>query len=884
MHNTSRIKEVVESHIIQVADAVVPAEDKGQEFSHDIFKVFTTEKTKPSKASKLSAPPPPAQVILPPINTSATSPSTLWPNLQYRYQCDAKDFQLVTELEDFLLQGKLSLTTPAHVLAASSAIRKDMFNRLKVRHVETNKYKAVFAGDRQPSVAPTPVLCCTTVHDDTADHSVIDNQLPDFCLPLQELNVLINGSIKAAAILDTRSQIIIIRHNIAQALGAWINHQHLIEIEGANRATNWTVGCAENLTLQVSDALIRVHAHVVEQASFEILLGQPFQKATLLHFEDLPSGDIEVSVRDPADLSYRVYLSTHPRAGYIPAVKVILVCNLVPSPMPSAALDATPPSFPSLPPADPSTLVLKYKRVAQKVRPVAATLPEEFRNIRRIPVDPLLSLPPLPTHPPDFTPGKRLTQECLDALKLNANDFLWPEEVKLIHHILILNEKALAWTEAERGRFSDEYFSPVKIPVIEHTPWAHKNLPIPPGILQDVIKLFREKLATGVYEHSDSSYRSRWFCVEKKSGALRIVHDLQPLNAVTIRNSGVPPIADQVIESMAGRSCYLMLDLYTGYDHRALDVASRDLTTVQSPVGSVRLTTVPQGWTDAVPIFHGDVVFILKEEIPDPAMPSMDDTSIKGPPTCYELEGGGYEMIPANPQIRRFIWEHISDVHCILHCFLCAGATISATKLFVTIPEVVILGHKCNYEGRILDDSKIDRIRNWPACKNLSDVHAFLGITGYLHIWIKDYSAIARPLVNLTRKDIPFAWQAPHEQAMQSLKNAIVESSALISLDYTTNRAVYLSVDSSIRGVGWILAQDCADGCRRPSRFGSILWNERESRYSQAKIELYGLFRALRAARLYLIGACNLVVEVDASYSRSPLNPYPSVPTLSYGF
>ena len=159
----------------------------------------------------------------------------------------------------------------------------------------------------------------------------------------------------------------------------------------------------------------------------------------------------------------------------------------------------------------------------------------------------------------------------------------------------------------------------------------------------------------------------------------------------------------------------------------------------------------------------------------------MDDTSIKGPPTHYELEGGGYKTIPTNPQIHHFIWEHISNVHCILHCFLCTGATISVAKLFIAVPEVVILGHKCNYKGRILDNSKIDQIRNWPSCKNLSDIRAFLGIAGYLHIWIKDYSAIARPLVNLTHKDVPFAWQAPHEQAMQSLKNAIIKSSALIS-------------------------------------------------------------------------------------------------------
>ncbi len=92
-----------------------------------------------------------------------------------------------------------------------------------------------------------------------------------------------------------------------------------------------------------------------------------------------------------------------------------------------------------------------------------------------------------------------------------------------------------------------------------------------------------------MYEHSDASYRSRWFCVKKKDGSLRLVHDLQPLNAI-----------------------------YVGYDHRTLDTSSRDLTTVQSPVGSVRLTTLPQGWTGAGPIF---LVFILEPEIPDPVLP-----------------------------------------------------------------------------------------------------------------------------------------------------------------------------------------------------------------------------------------------------------------------
>jgi len=143
----------------------------------------------------------------------------------------------------------------------------------------------------------------------------------------------------------------------------------------------------------------------------------------------------------------------------------------------------------------------------------------------------------------------------MDDLELDKPGFLWPEELKLWQHVLKINKLGLVWTEDEKGRFRDDYFSPVKIPIVDHIPWAHRNIPIPSGILSDVIQIFKDKFAAGVYEHSDASYRSRFFCVKKKNGKLRLVHDLQPLNAVTIRNSGVPPLTDQLIESMAGRAC-----------------------------------------------------------------------------------------------------------------------------------------------------------------------------------------------------------------------------------------------------------------------------------------------------------------------------------------
>ena len=125
----------------------------------------------------------------------------------------------------------------------------------------------------------------------------------------------------------------------------------------------------------------------------------------------------------------------------------------------------------------------------------------------------------------------------------------------------------------------------MRIPTVAHTPWVHKNILIPTGLLDKVIDMFKEKITASVYEPSNASYQSHWFCVPKKNGPLQLIHNLQPLNAVTIRNAAVPPLVDQFMEGIAAHSCYSMLDLLVGYDHQTLDIASRDLTSFQSPLG-----------------------------------------------------------------------------------------------------------------------------------------------------------------------------------------------------------------------------------------------------------------------------------------------------------
>jgi hypothetical protein len=152
-------------------------------------------------------------------------------------------------------------------------------------------------------------------------------------------------------------------------------------------------------------------------------------------------------------------------------------------------------------------------------------------------------------------------------MKIGSDGFLWPEEVKLVEWLFSYHNDAFTWNDDECGQFNKKYFDPIIILHISHIFWVMKQGPIPPGIINEVMCIMKDKLSSGVYEPSNSSYCSRWFCVLKKDGkSLRVVHSLEPLNTVAIKDASVPPMTDILTESFTCRSAYSLFDLYVSFN------------------------------------------------------------------------------------------------------------------------------------------------------------------------------------------------------------------------------------------------------------------------------------------------------------------------------
>src|SRR5258708_8525445 len=100
--------------------------------------------------------------------------------------------------------------------------------------------------------------------------------------------------------------------------------------------------------------------------------------------------------------------------------------------------------------------------------------------------------------------------------------------------------------------------------MIPHQLWQKKPIRLPQAH-REVTWIMKEQMSSGKYEPSSASYHSTFFAVEKKGGDLRVVHDLQPLNAVTVRDATLPPPIHNMIYIFSAQPIYGLFNFNSAY-------------------------------------------------------------------------------------------------------------------------------------------------------------------------------------------------------------------------------------------------------------------------------------------------------------------------------
>jgi hypothetical protein len=122
------------------------------------------------------------------------------------------------------------------------------------------------------------------------------------------------------------------------------------------------------------------------------------------------------------------------------------------------------------------------------------------------------------------------------------------------------------------------------------------------------------------------------------------------------------------------------------------------------------------------------------------------------------------------------------------------------------LKEVSFLGHIISEGGIFVDPSKVKDILSWKTPQNVLDIRSFLGLAGYYRRFIKGFSKISKPMIELLAKGNTFEWTPRCETSFQELKKRLTMTPVLTMLDMEKSFLIYC--DASSQGLGCVLMQD----------------------------------------------------------------------------
>jgi hypothetical protein len=207
--------------------------------------------------------------------------------------------------------------------------------------------------------------------------------------------------------------------------------------------------------------------------------------------------------------------------------------------------------------------------------------------------------------------------------------------------------------------------------------------------------------------------------------------------------------------------------------------------------------------------------------------------------------------VPLSPLLAKT--AHVAAVTDILTVALEHNLYFKPEKCTFHAPSIDCLGVILEKGVTRMDPIKISGIKDWPTPKTVKEVRSFLRFCNFYHPFIKGFATIARPLNELTRKDVPWVWNDRQQQVFTTLKHRVT-SEPILAQPVLTDQ-FDLEVDASGFAVGAVLLQKKEDGKPHPVGYYSATLNEAERNYDIYNLELLAIIKALCHWRPLLAGS-----------------------------
>lgn len=362
----------------------------------------------------------------------------------------------------------------------------------------------------------------------------------------------------------------------------------------------------------------------------------------------------------------------------------------------------------------------------------------------------------------------------------------------------------------------------------EHEPFVCRGRRIPLTDQQLIEDHVEKMLRDNVISPSESPYRSPIVMADRKDGEKRFCVNYCKLNALTKKNRFPLPRIDDLLDRTRGSKYFCILDMSAAYWQVPLAEEDREKTAFSTSSGHYHFNVMPFGLCNA---------------------PATQQESMK----------------------RTF--KGLEKVDVLLDDVIVHGVSIS--ELLIRLRQVFILMRKKNLKlkmkkckfmqtsvlylgwiisgrGKSVDPEKTRVIDQYPIPTNVVELRTFLGMSSFMRKFVNHYAHLAKPLYELTKKNVVWNWTDECQMSFEGIKRELVNPPILACPDVDLPYQLY--TDASGNGMGATLCQ-FIDGKERVIAYGSQVFNAREKKYSVIEKEAAAVVWAINHFRPYLKGA-----------------------------
>jgi transposase InsO family protein len=344
-------------------------------------------------------------------------------------------------------------------------------------------------------------------------------------------------------------------------------------------------------------------------------------------------------------------------------------------------------------------------------------------------------------------------------------------------------------------------------------------------------KYIVDNLHKGFIESSNAPWAAPVLFAPKPGGrGLRFCVDYRKLNALTRKDRYPLPLIDETMSRIAQAKIFTKIDIRQAFHRIRMQPDSEELTTFRTRYGAYKFKVLPFGLTNGPATFQRYINDVLMGYLDEFCSAYIDDILIYSD----NLE------------------EHKIHVRRVLDRLRKAGLQADIDKCEFHVTKTKFLGFVIGSDGIAVDPEKVEAVSKWKQPESVRGVQSFLGFCNFYRRFVERYSLIAKPLTNLTKKEVPFKWTEECQHAFDTLKYRLLHAPVLAHFQY--DRETRLETDSSDGVVAGVLNQKAENGEWHPVGYFSETMLPAECNYPIHDKELLAVVRALRFWRSELVG------------------------------